>query len=84
MRPPDTGIANLVDALKYASDVADPITNQLLRRALFVVIQRAYGQQIKPEGEFDAMFLAKALEKLFSQHDKLIQILNGVDLDDGF
>jgi hypothetical protein len=84
MRRPAEGLANLDLALQYAHDVPDSTTSQLLRRALFVVIGRAYDEEIRPQGErgeFDALFYVQALEKLFVQRDKLLRILSGENLD---
>ena len=59
------------EAWEFLRDTRDPITNQLLNRAVFHIIQRFISNQSAPIADLDLRFLSEALEGLFKDHEIL-------------
>lgn len=72
-------LTNYDDALEYVVNIQNEITrcfvSMSLRKLEFYVLEKNF-----PTADFDLLFFVKVVERAFSDHDKVRQILDGIDM----
>jgi hypothetical protein len=66
------------EAARYIEQIEDPVTRTLVNMAFVHLVKTAHlGPRERPRCDLDMLYLVRALEGFFSEHDVLARALQG-------
>ncbi|HXG06238.1 MAG TPA: hypothetical protein VNI77_02810 [Nitrososphaera sp.] len=76
----DANLLRQEEAWELLRSVEDPVVNQLMNRAAFIVTKRFTSENASLAADFDLQFFMEVMRELFTDGEAIRKILDGEDL----